>query len=158
HGLRMGGADEHLSSTARFHRWPRRSGLAARGPGAAPGPRAAHRRAPGGSTKTIPRRSVAPPLPSTPLPVHSSATDLGWTDGRNVRTDLRWAGADANRMRALAHILAGSTPATVALPAGDADDPDRLCARGRAHHQRRRPAPQPRADATDARPQRRRGR
>src|SRR5215475_32007 len=87
--------------------------------------------------------------------------DLGWTDGRNVRTDLRWAGADANRMRALAHelvglqpdiILAGSTPATVALPAGDADDPDRLCARGRAHHQRRRPAAQPRADATDARP------
>jgi putative ABC transport system substrate-binding protein len=27
---------------------------------------------------------------------------LGWTDGRNVRLDLRWAGADINRIRALA--------------------------------------------------------
>ena len=50
--------------------------------------------------------------------------DLGWIDGRNVRMDLRWAGADINRMRALAQelvgsqpdiILAGSTPVTVAL-------------------------------------------
>jgi putative tryptophan/tyrosine transport system substrate-binding protein len=50
--------------------------------------------------------------------------DLGWTDGRNVRMDLRWAGGDNNRTRALAHelvglqpdiILASSTPATVAL-------------------------------------------
>jgi putative ABC transport system substrate-binding protein len=49
--------------------------------------------------------------------------DLGWTDGRNVRIDLRWAGGD-NRTRALAQelvglqpdiILASSTPATVAL-------------------------------------------
>jgi putative ABC transport system substrate-binding protein len=50
--------------------------------------------------------------------------DLGWTDGRNVRMDLRWAGGDINRIRALAQelvglqpdiILANSTPATVAL-------------------------------------------
>jgi putative ABC transport system substrate-binding protein len=27
---------------------------------------------------------------------------LGWTDGRNVRTDLRWAGGDNNRIQALA--------------------------------------------------------
>jgi putative ABC transport system substrate-binding protein len=49
---------------------------------------------------------------------------LGWTDGRNMRMDLRWAGDDTNRMRALAQemvglqpdiILAGSTPVTVAL-------------------------------------------
>jgi putative ABC transport system substrate-binding protein len=49
---------------------------------------------------------------------------LGWTDGRNVRMDLRWAGGDTNRIRALAQelvdvqsdiILAGSTPVTVAL-------------------------------------------
>jgi putative ABC transport system substrate-binding protein len=49
---------------------------------------------------------------------------LGWTDGRNVGMDLRWAGADSNRIRALAQelvglqpdiILAASTPATVAL-------------------------------------------
>jgi putative tryptophan/tyrosine transport system substrate-binding protein len=49
--------------------------------------------------------------------------DLGWTDGRNVRMDPRWAGGDNNRTRALAQelvglqpgiILASSTPATVA--------------------------------------------
>jgi putative tryptophan/tyrosine transport system substrate-binding protein len=28
--------------------------------------------------------------------------DLGWTDGRNVRMDLRWQGDDTNRIRALA--------------------------------------------------------
>jgi putative ABC transport system substrate-binding protein len=50
--------------------------------------------------------------------------DLGWTDGRNVRMDLRWAGGDSNRIRALAQelvgrqpdiILADSTAAAVAL-------------------------------------------
>jgi putative ABC transport system substrate-binding protein len=50
--------------------------------------------------------------------------DLGWTDGRNVRMDLRWFGDDINRMRALAQELVGlqpdiivatTTPATIAL-------------------------------------------
>jgi putative ABC transport system substrate-binding protein len=50
--------------------------------------------------------------------------DLGWTDGRRVRMDIRWAGADINRIRALAQELVGlqpdiivtsATPATVAL-------------------------------------------
>ena len=36
--------------------------------------------------------------------------DLGWTDGRNVRTALRWAGGDINRMRALAQELVGLQP------------------------------------------------
>ena len=27
---------------------------------------------------------------------------LGWTDGRNVRIDVRWDGGDADRLRALA--------------------------------------------------------
>jgi putative ABC transport system substrate-binding protein len=49
---------------------------------------------------------------------------LGWTDGRNVRIDLRSAGADTNRRRALAQELVGlqpdiivtsSTPTTVAV-------------------------------------------
>jgi putative ABC transport system substrate-binding protein len=35
--------------------------------------------------------------------------DLGWTDGRNVRMDLRWA-ADVDRMRALAKELVGLQP------------------------------------------------
>src|SRR6516162_3815688 len=50
--------------------------------------------------------------------------DLGWTDGRNVRIDLRWGGDDINRLRAVAQelvglqpdvILASSTPATAAV-------------------------------------------
>jgi putative ABC transport system substrate-binding protein len=49
---------------------------------------------------------------------------LGWTDGRNVRIDPRPAGGDINQIRASAQelvglqpdiILAGGTPATVAL-------------------------------------------
>ena len=36
--------------------------------------------------------------------------DLGWTDGRNVRMDLRWYGDDTNRMRALAQELVGLHP------------------------------------------------
>ena len=44
--------------------------------------------------------------------------DLGWTDGRNVRMDLRWTGADANRMRALAQELVGLQP-DVILVGGD---------------------------------------
>jgi putative tryptophan/tyrosine transport system substrate-binding protein len=50
--------------------------------------------------------------------------DLGWTDGRNVRIDVRWAGGEINRIRALAQELVGlqsdiilthSTPPTIAL-------------------------------------------
>jgi putative ABC transport system substrate-binding protein len=49
---------------------------------------------------------------------------FGWTDGRNLRMDVRSAGGDTNRIRALAQelvglqpdiILAGGTPVTVAL-------------------------------------------
>ena len=49
---------------------------------------------------------------------------LGWTDGGNVRMDLRFGGGDINRMRALAQelvglrpdiILASTTPVIIAL-------------------------------------------
>ena len=49
---------------------------------------------------------------------------LGWTDGRNVRVDVRWTGDDINRIRAAAQELVGlqpdiilpnGTPATAAL-------------------------------------------
>jgi putative ABC transport system substrate-binding protein len=49
---------------------------------------------------------------------------LGWTDGRNVRMDPRWGGADINRIRTLAQelvglqpdiIVTGGTPATLAF-------------------------------------------
>jgi putative ABC transport system substrate-binding protein len=36
--------------------------------------------------------------------------DLGWTHGRNVRMDLRWAGGDSNRIRGLARELVGLQP------------------------------------------------
>ena len=36
--------------------------------------------------------------------------DLGWNDGRNVRMDLRYAGGDSNRIRALAQDLVGLQP------------------------------------------------
>ena len=50
--------------------------------------------------------------------------DLGWSNGRNVRIELRWGGGDINRVRALARelvglqpdiILANTTAATVAV-------------------------------------------
>jgi putative ABC transport system substrate-binding protein len=51
--------------------------------------------------------------------------DLGWTDGRNVRMEVRWGGDDINRIQALAQELVslqpdiivtmGSTAATVAV-------------------------------------------
>jgi len=77
--------------------------------------------------------------------------DLGWTDGRNVRMDLRWWGEDINRLRALAQELVGLLPDIIVTmgsgdrrpPAADAHDPDRLCGRGRARRQRHRRAGQP---------------
>jgi putative ABC transport system substrate-binding protein len=44
---------------------------------------------------------------------------LGWTDGRNVRMDVRWPGGDTNRMRALAQGLVGLQP-DIILPNGTA--------------------------------------
>jgi putative ABC transport system substrate-binding protein len=58
-------------------------------------------------------------------PFAQGLADLGWTEGRNVRMDLRWAGGDINRTRALAQelvglhpdiiVINGTTPGTVAL-------------------------------------------
>jgi putative ABC transport system substrate-binding protein len=53
-----------------------------------------------------------------------SLAGLGWTDGRNVRVDIHWAGPDINLIRALGQglvglqpdiVLASSTPGTIAL-------------------------------------------
>ena len=44
--------------------------------------------------------------------------DLGWTDGRNVRTDVRWAGGDPNRTRAFAQELVGLQPDILVGAAG----------------------------------------
>jgi putative ABC transport system substrate-binding protein len=41
------------------------------------------------------------PVTKPRLPAFTQAlADLGWTVGRNVRMDLRWGGADINRIRA----------------------------------------------------------
>jgi putative ABC transport system substrate-binding protein len=65
------------------------------------------------------------PVGKTRLSAFTQAlADLGWTDGRNMRIDLRWAGGDINRIRALAQevvglppdiILTWGTPATAAV-------------------------------------------
>jgi putative ABC transport system substrate-binding protein len=65
------------------------------------------------------------PLTKTLVSAFTQAlAGFGWTDGRNVRMDLRWPGGDTNRIRALARelvglqpdiILANSTAVTVAF-------------------------------------------
>jgi putative ABC transport system substrate-binding protein len=52
--------------------------------------------------------------------ITQALADLGWTESRNVRIDLRWGGADNNRIRALAPELVSLNPdiiLTVATPA-----------------------------------------
>jgi putative ABC transport system substrate-binding protein len=65
------------------------------------------------------------PVRKTRLSAFTRAlADLDWTEGRNVRMDLRWGGGDTNRIRALAQelvslqpdiILASGTPMTAAV-------------------------------------------
>jgi putative ABC transport system substrate-binding protein len=65
------------------------------------------------------------PVPKTNVSAFTQAlADFGWTDGRNVRMELRWGSGDTNRIRVLAHdlvglqpdiILTSATPATVAV-------------------------------------------
>jgi putative ABC transport system substrate-binding protein len=43
-------------------------------------------------------------------PFTQALAGLGWSDGRNLRMDLRWAGGDINRIRALAQELVGLQP------------------------------------------------
>ena len=51
------------------------------------------------------------PLMKSELSAFTHAlAELGWTDGRNLRMDLRWFGDDSNRIRALARELVGLQP------------------------------------------------
>ena len=77
---------------------------------------------------------------------------LGWTDGRNVRMDLRWWGEDVNRLRALAAelvglqpdiILTGGTPETVAVQRETRTIPIVFANATRPRRQRHRPAARP---------------
>jgi putative ABC transport system substrate-binding protein len=38
---------------------------------------------------------------------------LGWIEGRNIRFEYRWAGGDAQRLRAYAEELVGMAPAVI---------------------------------------------
>jgi putative ABC transport system substrate-binding protein len=52
--------------------------------------------------------------------ITQALVDLGWTDGRNMRIDLRWGGDDINRIPTFAQELIGSQPdviVTSSLPA-----------------------------------------
>src|SRR6516164_1447842 len=53
------------------------------------------------------------------LPAFTQAlAGLGWTDGRNVRMDLRWRGGDTNRLQALAKELVGLQPDIILVGGG----------------------------------------
>src|SRR5262252_8724789 len=56
---------------------------------------------------------ASPGLPNV-SPFLQALAGLGWTDGRNVRMDLRWAGDDNNRFQALAQELVGLQPDIIA--------------------------------------------
>ena len=57
------------------------------------------------------------PVAKTRLTAFTQAlADLGWTDGRNVRMDVRWGGGDINRIRALAQALVGLQPNIIVTP------------------------------------------
>ena len=109
---------EMTDAAAGVHRGARaRGGVAARGAGAAGRPRAR-------IGVLMPVDENDPEAKTCVSAFTQALADLGWTDGRNVRMDLRWGGGDINRIRALAQelvglqpdiILTSATPATVAL-------------------------------------------
>jgi putative ABC transport system substrate-binding protein len=70
------------------------------------------------------RIGVLMPFAGDPEGFSQALADLGWIDGRNVRTDVRWGDGDVNRMQARAKelvglqpdvILANTVPVTAAL-------------------------------------------
>jgi ABC-type uncharacterized transport system substrate-binding protein len=113
----------------RFDRLRRREFIALLGSAALSWPLAAR----GQQHERVPRVGVLmsdaegdPEAQSYASAVRQGLQELGWTEGHNVRIDYRWAGGEADRMRALAKelvalqpdvILVRSTPATAALKA-----------------------------------------
>jgi putative ABC transport system substrate-binding protein len=61
-----------------------------------------------------------PLVKSAPTAFTQALADLGWTEGRNVRMDLRWGGGDTNRIRALAQELVGLQPDIIVATATSA--------------------------------------
>jgi putative ABC transport system substrate-binding protein len=58
-----------------------------------------------------------PPGKSNAAAFTQGLADLGWTEGRNMRMDLRWGGGDINQIQALAQELVGLQP-DIILAAG----------------------------------------
>jgi ABC-type uncharacterized transport system substrate-binding protein len=63
-------------------------------------------------------------------------SELGWTEGRNLRMDVRWPGGNADRIRMFAKelvdlqpevIFGTSTPVNGDIASGNADHPDHIC-------------------------------
>jgi ABC-type uncharacterized transport system substrate-binding protein len=54
-----------------------------------------------------------PESPPRVMAFQRELQDLGWTDGRNIRIEYRWAGGDADRIRTFAAELAGMRPDVV---------------------------------------------
>src|SRR6516162_3927349 len=92
-GLRPDGAGSNDCSycTTKIRSRARWAGdVAACCAGAAARARAPHRRAHGDANDPIAKTWVSAFTPA--------ASDLGWTNARNVRTDLRWAAGDSHRI------------------------------------------------------------
>ena len=78
--------------------------MAARAAGAAGPARATHRGADGRLSRGRPAgRAVAAAF-------REELQKLGWTEGRNIRIDYRWAAADIEAMQRFAKELVGSQP------------------------------------------------
>ena len=100
------------------HAARRRGGVAARGARAAAGPDAADRRADGAMPRATRKRQACVAA------FREGLQKLGWTEGRNIRIDTRWATPDVESMQRFAKelvalqpdlILSQSTPTTAAL-------------------------------------------
>src|SRR5262245_41017556 len=94
-----------------FHQWKRREVITLLG-GAAAWPLAAR-----AQPVRFRRIGVLSPFVENDAEVQANLTafrqaleNLGWSDGRNVRIDYRWGGADAGRISAHAKELVGLDP------------------------------------------------
>src|SRR5215470_17200178 len=54
-----------------------------------------------------------PESPGRMAALREGLAQRGWSEGRNLRIDFRWAGADPDRIRALAHELVATAPEAI---------------------------------------------
>jgi putative ABC transport system substrate-binding protein len=123
----VGGADEHLPSTARIHRCARRREFIAALGGAAAWPLAARAQQPGRMRRIAVLMGFGENDPDAKDQLYEFSKgvgELGWIDGSNLRMDVRWAAGNLDRARMFANelidlqpdvILAHTTPTTAAL-------------------------------------------